>query len=227
MRPSICTGASQRNSSSTAVFMSERSSRRRCSSPGWSSNASRPLPMRFVVVSKPAAKSSITVLTSSSWLSWSPCSSTWTSSERRSSVGCARRSAIRASRCSVSTLSRRDRGVEVFERWVELERLHRGAHVRLERGAFLGGNAEHLADHGHRQRQRELGDDVDVAVGVELVEQLVGEAHDVGAQVLDRLRRERLRDESPEARVIGRVETEHRRRSPLEIGKALVPLLLR
>ena len=90
--------------------------------------------------------------------------------------------------------------------------------------ALLRRNAEHLADHGHRQRQRECRNDVDFSTAIELVEQLVGEAHDVGAEILDRLGCERLGDEPAQSRVIGRIEAEHRGRATLEIGKAFVPL---
>ena len=76
-------------------------------------------------------------------------------------MGWVRRSAINASRCSVDTSLAAAAASRTVERRVDLQCLHRGANVRLERGAFLRGNAEHLADDGHRQRQRELGNDVD------------------------------------------------------------------
>ena len=82
IRPSSWTGLSHRNSSSTALRNKIRSSRSRCISAGWSSNAISPFPMRFVVVSYPAPKIRITVAINSLWESWSPCSSTWMSSER-------------------------------------------------------------------------------------------------------------------------------------------------
>ena len=51
---------------------SERSARSRSSSAGWAHRAMTPLPMRLVVVSKPAANSRITLAISSSWVSRSP-----------------------------------------------------------------------------------------------------------------------------------------------------------
>ena len=121
-------------------------------------------------------------------------------------------------------LARARCGVELIEWRIELEGLHRVAHERLEGDALRCGNAQHLADDGHRQRQRELGNDVDRVA--ELVEQLIGEPHDFGPEVLDRLGCERLRHEPAQTRVVGRIEAEHRAHPPFHVGEALAPLLL-
>ena len=70
---------------------------------------------------------------------------------------------------------------------------------------------EHLADDGHREREREAAHEVDRAVGREPVDELVRDRLDARLERGDAPRREGLVDEAPIARVVGRVELDHAR----------------
>ena len=74
------------------------------------------------------------------------------------------------------------------------------------------GHAEQLADHAERQRVGEALDEVDHrlgARGLELVEQLVGDAFDRRFECGDPGRRERPRHEAAQPRVVGRIDVQH------------------
>jgi len=165
--------------------------------------------MRFVVVSLPAARMSASV----------PCSS------------CAER------RCPL-LLGLDERGQEVFGRLpaallgepghvaVELvdrlpQHLGAGGGKRVEkadqmvRPALEGRevarqDAEHLGNDRHRERHREVANDVELAAARERRQQPVGQLLDAGTELLERPWSERLRHELPEPRVVGRVATQHR-----------------
>lgn len=69
------------------------------------------------------------------------------------------------------------------------------------------------ADHGHRQRLGEDGLEVDRAVralGGQVVQQVPGDALDLGAQVLQAAGRDGLRRLGPQPAVLGAVHGEHR-----------------
>ena len=138
-------------------------------------------------------------------------------------MGCDRRSVISSSNWAVIAAGRHRSGVEHLQRWVELEGGDRSPHERLELGPVRLRHAEHLTDHRDRELQGQLGDHVDHAVAA--VEQLVGQPHDVGPELLDGPRRERLRHQLAQPRVVRRVEAEHRLRPLAEVLEPLEPLL--
>ena len=70
-------------------------------------------------------------------------------------------------------------------------------------------HTEHLADHGHRQRERQRLDQVGPAVGRHRVEEAVDRRRDPRAHVLHGSGRERLAHDPPEPGVVGRVGEEH------------------
>ncbi len=75
--------------------------------------------------------------------------------------------------------------------------------------AVLGGHTHELADDGHRQRQRELGHELDFPAPGQVVEEGVNEFVDGRPKPLDLTRRERPGDEAPQACVIGWVGHQH------------------
>ena len=180
--------------------------------------------MRFVVVSNPAPNSSMTVEMSSRWSSWSPCSSTWISSESRSSVGCDAPFVDEPSNSAATSRTATEAASSCSSVGVDLERHHRGPDERLELVAVALRHAEHLADDRDRQPQRELGDHVDDAPSSASSRSSVSRSI-VGPQVLDRLRGERLGHQPAQAGVVGRVEAEHRVGLLGEVAEADVPLL--
>ncbi len=81
-----------------------------------------------------------------------------------------------------------------------------------ERRAACLGNSEELADHGERQREREALDEVDDRFRAALLDRIEQVADDLAHVTLERLdspHRERGRHQSPQARVIGRIDGEH------------------
>ena len=70
-------------------------------------------------------------------------------------------------------------------------------------------HAEHLGDHSDREREGVLGREVHLAPGLDRVEELVGDRLDPRPQLLDHLRRERLRHEPAQAAVILAVPVQH------------------
>ena len=87
-----------------------------------------------------------------------------------------------------------------------------------EQIVVAGGDAEQLADHPRGQRVGEVTHQLHTAAGEARLEQFVDDFLDPAGQRLDPPWRERLGDERPEARVIGRVPEEH------EVGEQLVEL---
>jgi hypothetical protein len=83
----------------------------------------------------------------------------------------------------------------------------------LEALVVLEGDAEHLADHDHRQRVRELLDQVHRALALHAGEEAVHDVLDVRPQPLHHPRRERLVHERAQARVVRRIAVEHGQRA--------------
>ena len=81
----------------------------------------------------------------------------------------------------------------------------------LEEVTILRRDAEHLRDDGHRKRHREVGDDVDLAAGRELVQEGVGQGCDARPQLVDGACREGFVHQRAQARVIRRVAAQHHR----------------
>ena len=73
------------------------------------------------------------------------------------------------------------------------------------RARSAAGHAHQLADHGHGQRQRELGHELDVAPLGEVVEQLLDQLVHGRPQALDLAGGERARDQPAQAGVVRRV----------------------
>ena len=101
---------------------------------------------------------------------------------------------------------------DVFGRRDRLERPHERVRPCAQLRAIGLGHAEQLRDHEEGEREREVGDDVDgrAAAGRGVVEELVDQHLDARDERLDPPRRERLRHEPADARVVGRVEVEDR-----------------
>ena len=122
---------------------------------------------------------------------------------------------------ALGDLRGRDRGrVELLERRVELERRGGRPDVRLELGAQVDSGTPSISpmtDIGSASASTEMTS----TTPSHSVEQLVGQPHDLGAQLLDRLRRERLRHQPPQPGVVGRVQAEHRARLLGEVLEAL------
>ena len=85
------------------------------------------------------------------------------------------------------------------------------------RVGVLGGRAEQLADHRHRQRVGEVGDDVHRRAVLHQVEPSLDDRADARLQAVDDAAREGLADERAQARVGGRVAKDHRTRHALGI----------
>ena len=75
--------------------------------------------------------------------------------------------------------------------------------------AWSAGDAEHLRDHGDRERERVLGGEIHLPARLDGVQQLVRDRLDPRAQLLDHFRCERLRDEAAESAVVVAVPVEH------------------
>ena len=160
--------------------------RSRISSSGWPSSAHNPLPMRFVVVSNPAAKSRMAVETTSSSVSRSEPSDTAMSSDSRSGSGSGSALGDEPGEVLLHGHPGRLGATEVLEGRHRLEETGGGAHEILELVTVLHRHPEQLADDRHGQGEGELGHHVDaVAAGAALghgVEEPVAQGHHMGAQ---------------------------------------------
>ena len=124
-------------------------------------SASAPLPMRFVVVSWPANRSSTQLATSSSCASPSVRSSAARSAVTRSSAGAARRRATSALEVAVQLdhavggplvlVGRHQRAPDEGRQLVR---------PRLELVGVVGRNTQEVPDDGHRQGVREVADQI-------------------------------------------------------------------
>jgi hypothetical protein len=121
-------------------------------------------------------------------------------------------------------VARPQRNVELVERRSRVEGGDRRSDHRLELVPVGLRHAEHLADDGDRQGERQIADHVDRAL--EAVEDLVGEAHDVGPEALDGPGRERLGHQPAHPGVVGRVEEQQGAPVAGVAGEALVPFRL-
>ena len=154
-----------------ALAMSEGSS---CSSRSWSGlrcSASRPLPIRLTVVSWPAPNSRMMLAVSSSLESLLPSSSACTSWLVRSSPGSRRRSSNRERKYSacgeIAGVGLVDLGAGQRH---GIEQPPAAARAHEEQLVLLLGDAQHLADHGHRQPEGEVGDQVHLALRRDAIE---------------------------------------------------------
>ena len=148
--------------------------------------------MRLTVVSWPATSNRLHVAMISSSVSWSPDSTTWIRPDIRSSPG--------------SSATLRDQVREVFvepqlglhlavqvvrslagERDERVKRSGRQRRSRAELVLVLHRHAEQTADHRHRQRMCQIGDDVEVTVLLDRVEQPVTSAVISGSSVFTTL----------------------------------------
>ncbi len=165
--------------------------------------------MRFMVVSCPATNSSMTVLVSSSSDRRSPCSST-------------------ASRALDQVVGRTGPalGEQLLEVGHEVEGrlqpplqqlgvdvvVEEAGGVRRPAGevvAVVQRHAEHLADHGDRQLEAEVGHDVEAPGIGGLVEDAVHQLLDAGSQPLDGARGEALGHQLAQPGVVGRIHEQH------------------
>ena len=193
-----------------------RSDRTRASSSGWEPRATVPFPMRFVVVSKPAANSRMTLAISSSRPSVSPPSSTAMSADRRSSWGARRRSSTRSSKYAVISPRAALAAFRISMSALSSSRGRSRPDERPEPRVVLGGHADELADDGDREREAERVQQLDLA-GLDAVEDPLDEVADASAEGLDATRCEGPADEAPDARVVGRVEEQHRVAATVEV----------
>ena len=212
-RPVRCTGESNRSTSSTAFGQSAGSARSRSRWSGCSMSRAVPLPMRFTVVSKPAASSSIAVAVSSSWRELALRAR----ARARASRGCCRRDGRAGARSGLPSTAATRAGPRSERRKSRSERpgVERARRLRPpgeELAAHRDRRAEHLGDDRGGQQARVLGHQVDVAAALEAGEQLVGDLLGAAAQRGHGPRGERAGDELAVAGVVGRVDGQHRGR---------------
>ena len=170
------------------------------------------MPMRFTVVSKPAASSSIAVAVSSSWVSLPSALWACTSVERMLSPGWARRCAKWPSIHRCSARSPRSERRNSLQREPGVERARRLRPPGEELAAHRDRRTEHLGDDRGGQQARVLGHQVDVAAALEAGEQLVGDLLGTAAQRGHGPCGERAGDELAVAGVVGLVDGQHRGR---------------
>ena len=91
-----------------------------------------------------------------------------------------------------------------------VEKAHQMVRPALEGREVARRDAEHLSDNRHRERHREVANDVELAAAGERRQQAVGQLLDARTELLERPWGERLRHELPEPRVVGRIATQHR-----------------
>ncbi len=87
-------------------------------------------------------------------------------------------------------------------------------------------HAQHLADDAHRQRVGKVLDDVNLALGLRRIEELINDLLDPRPQAVHGLGSEGLVHKAAQPRVVGRVEEEERPRLAEEDVRLLRPLLL-
>ena len=93
-----------------------------------------------------------------------------------------------------------------------------------EAGPVLGRHPQHLRDHDHRERTGHGAHQVEAGRIVHGVEQLVHHRPDVRLEGVDHPRRERLVDQRPQARVVRRIEEQHRPVRPRRHRSASAPV---
>ena len=95
------------------------------------------------------------------------------------------------------------------------------------RAPQFGGNAEQFGDHDDRNRRRKMFEQIDRALRLEPVDQLVGQSVDARRKAFDLPRYEGAIDEIAQARVLGRLEFEQRMAFDIEerpqMGGRLAP----
>ena len=70
-------------------------------------------------------------------------------------------------------------------------------------------NAEHVADHGHRQPERKIGDQVHMAARLDVIDDAIDNLLNARPHIFDPPRRERPHHEAAQAAVVGRIELQH------------------
>ena len=116
-------------------------------------------------------------------------------------------------RYAVHLVAGRERGGELFVGDDRIECLHQGSRPRAQLQPVLSlGHAEQVGDHREGERERDVGDHVDLAVaaGLGVGEEVVEEGLHTGSEVFDHSRGEDLGDEAAQAVMVGRIEVEHR-----------------
>ncbi|BCN82099.1 hypothetical protein RE0356_07400 [Prescottella equi] len=88
-------------------------------------------------------------------------------------------------------------GLQLFLGRVAAQRLHQVVRPPQEHVAFLGPDAEHVADHRHRQRCGQIGDEVALPLLAHRVDQLVADLADPPDLRLHLLAGEARVDEAP------------------------------
>ena len=144
-----------------------------------------------------------------------------TSALRRSSRGCARRSASRSpihARASRTAASASTRGVRVHHARLEEERVD-PVRPGAEPLAVLDREPGQLGDDDGRQRMREVRDQLHPSRGQPRRDRLVHELLDPFAQSLDPAGRERRAHEASDPRVVRRVPLRHAHREVLVEGR--------
>ena len=183
------------------------------SSASWSGlrcSASKPLPIRLTVVSWPAPNSRMILAVSSSLESLLPSSSACTSCVIRSSPGVFRRSSN-----NLLEIHRRHRiaGVALLDlvrrQRHRIEQAPAVARTGIKHLAMLLGDSEHVADDGDRQAEREILDQVHLALRDDAIERLVDDLLDARAHVLDPARGEGLHHQPAQAGVVRRILLQH------------------
>ncbi len=93
-------------------------------------------------------------------------------------------------------------------RWIELVHLADIRRPGTQELPVALGHAEHLGDHGDGERLGEGREQIDIPGSHQRVQQLVDERLDPRTEPFDVRRREGLRHQSPDARVIGRLHVQ-------------------
>ena len=74
---------------------------------------------------------------------------------------------------------------------------------------MLVGDAEHLADHGHRKPESEVGDEIHVTARLDAIDDLIDNLLNARAHVLDPLGGKGPYHQTPQAPMIGRILLQH------------------
>ena len=99
-----------------------------------------------------------------------------------------------------------------------------GVRPLREARPVLRRHPQHLRNHDHRKRTGHRAHQVEAGRVVDGVEELVHHRPDVRLEGVDDPRRERLVDQGPQARVVRRIEEQHRPVRPRRHGPAAAPV---
>ena len=91
----------------------------------------------------------------------------------------------------------------------EIEQTSTRARTSMEDFPVVLRNTEHVADHGHRQPIRKIGDQVHVAVRLDAIDNVIDNGLNAQPHIFDPPRAERPHHEAAQAAVVGRIELQH------------------